>query len=136
MNRLKTYLITMMICAGATYVQAQDTPLPTADLYDSGMMNMAIQSRAQTYSIRRQQYDQCWDMALTAMENGDLRSVITHVTNALSTGFWSGNIYYLRGFAYEKLGEYSLAKKDYKSAKRNGCELADEALERLKREHP
>ena len=43
-----------------------------------------------------------------------------------------GKLYFFRGFAYESLGYYSNAKKDYKAAKKNGVHEATAALERIK----
>jgi hypothetical protein len=54
------------------------------------------------------------------------------VNSALNTGFYNGKLYYFRALAYESLGDYKNAKKDYKVAKKNGIFEANAALERVK----
>ena len=71
-------------------------------------------------------------MALDAFKKHDWYSVINNINNALSTGYYSGTIYYLRGYAYESLGNYKSAKKDYKTGKKYKSLEAKEALDKLK----
>ena len=58
--------------------------------------------------------------------------VINNVNSALKTGYYNGKLYFFRAFAYESLGYYKNAKKDYKVAKKNGVFEANAALVRIK----
>ena len=87
----KKILIGAMMCWMALSAQAQyqydrALPLPTRDLYDSGVMTM----------------------------------------------FYCGELFYIRGYAYEQLGNLKAAKKDYKTGKKYNCAEAAQALEALK----
>lgn len=115
------------VYAGDSWVQ-----LPTRDLYDNGVMNMHMRALAETAARREMIYNQCFDMALDAFKKHDWYSVINNINNALSTGYYSGTIYYLRGYAYESLGNYKSAKKDYKTGKKYKSLEAKEALDKLK----
>ena len=57
---------------------------------------------------------------------------ISYVNQALRTGFYCGTLYYIRGFAYESLGDFKSAKKDYKTGKKYDSVEAAQALEQLK----
>lgn len=59
---------------------------------------------------------------------------IYYVDKALDTGYYNSDIYYLKGCAYEGLGNLRKAKSQYRKAKRKGSNLAKWALERLKKE--
>ena len=102
------------------------------DLYDTGMMNMYLQTQAQTYGIRKQNYEMYVDMAFDAAKNDQWSNVLTYTANALNTGFWNADFYYLRGIACERLGYLQDAKREYKTAKRKGSVYAADALEQLK----
>jgi hypothetical protein len=58
--------------------------------------------------------------------------VIDNVNNAFSTDYVNGDLYFIRGYAYEQLGYTSYAKKDYKRGRKEGSDLAARALEALK----
>ena len=96
------------------------------------MMNMAIQSHAQTYGIRKQNYEMYVDMAFEAAKNDEWRNVLIYTESALNTGFWNAELYFMRGIAYERLGYLKEAQKEYKTAKRKGSIYAADALELLK----
>jgi len=50
----------------------------------------------------------------------------------LATYYYCGGLYYMRGYAYEQLGNRRAAKKDYKLAIKNNCPEAAQALASLK----
>ena len=107
-------------------------PLPTVDLYDSGAMNMYLNALAQTAPRREARYHEYCDMAYEALDNHQWSYVISYVNQALGTGFYCGSIYYVRGYAYESLGNYKAAKRDYKIGKKYNSVEAAQALDALK----
>jgi len=105
---------------------------PVADLYDTGMMNMHLRALAETASIRKENYFRYSDMAVEAYRNHKWNYVIYYVNEALATYYYCGGLYYMRGYAYEQLGNRRAAKKDYKLAIKNNCPEAAQALASLK----
>lgn len=133
----KRILIGAMTCWMTLNVQAQyqydmALPLPTVDLYDTGMMNMYMRALAETAARRKQSYEENSDMAFNAFNNRQWSGVIGYVGRALNTGFYCGDLFYIRGYAYEQLGDLKAAKKDYKTGKKYSCDEAARALEALK----
>ena len=114
------------------YGYEQAIQLPTMDLYDNATMEMALRAARETAPRRQQAFEFYGDQAYDAYLNKRWGDVINNVNNALKTGYYNGKLYYFRGFAYESLGYYSNAKKDYKVAKKNGVYEANAALERIK----
>ena len=106
--------------------------LPSVDLYDDAMMEMALRAARETAPRRQRAFEYYGDLAYDAYCNKKWVDVINNVNSALNTGFYNGKLYYFRAFAYESLGYYKNAKKDYKVAKKNGIFEANAALERVK----
>ena len=118
------------VYGGDTWVQ-----FPTRDLYDSQTMNMALQhaEMAARIAARRQAlFEQYEEQAYHAFQNDQWSHVIYYVNQALETEYYNGSVYYMRGYAYEQLGNFKQAKKDYRKAKKNGSYQAESALEDLK----
>lgn len=133
----KFFAVTLM-CSLAMNADAQiyggdrAPQIPTVDLYDTNMMNMYLRALAETAAQRKENYHRYSDMAFEAYKNKRWDYVIHYVNEALDTKYYSGQLYYIRGYAYEQLGNLRAAKKDYKIAKKNGCPEAAQALESLK----
>lgn len=119
-------------CKAQVYGYDQAVRLPTVDLYDDALMEMELRAARETAARRQQAFEYYGDQAYDAYLNKKWGDVINNVNNALKTGYYNGKLYYFRGFAYEALGYYSNAKKDYKVAKKNGIYEANAALERIK----
>lgn len=118
------------VYGGDSWVQ-----LPTRDLYDSQTMSMALQHAEMAARIRARKealWEQYSDLAYEAYNNRQWHSVINYVYQALETGFYNSDMYYIRGYAYEQLGEFRLAKKNYRKAKKYGNYRAELALDELK----
>lgn len=133
----KKLLIGAMMCGMALNAQAQyqydrALPMPTVDLYDTGMMNMYLRALAETSARRQQSYERYAELAFDAFDNRQWSSVISYVDQALSTLYYCGDLFYIRGYAYEQLGNVRAAKKDYKAGKKYNCAEAAQALEALK----
>ena len=133
----KKVMIGAMMClmtlnAQAQYQYDRALPLPTVDLYDTGMMNMYLRALAETAPRRQQRYEEFADLAFEAFKDKQWNSVINYVNQALSTGFYCGDLFYIRGNAFERLGDIKAAKKDYKTGKKYNCREAAIALETLK----
>lgn len=130
-------MIMTLVCLMAVGAKAQifsyDRPsrMPTRDLYDPQMMNMVIQSAAASAKYRREKFDNYSQMAVEAYHGKRWGQAITYVNMALETRYESGTLYYIRGFAYEQLGNYKAAKKDYKLGIKHESEEAALALEAL-----
>jgi hypothetical protein len=69
---------------------------------------------------------------MEAFDNRDWSHVVSYVNSALATQFYCGTLYYIRGYAYEQLGNLRAAKSDYKAGKKYNCVEAAEALDALK----
>lgn len=135
---MKKMMILALMCLMAingkaqVYSYDQTGRLPTVDLYDDAMMEMALRAARETAPRRQRAFEYYGDQAYDAYCNKKWVDVINNVNSALNTGFYNGKLYYFRAFAYESLGYYKNAKKDYKVAKKNGIFEANAALERVK----
>ena len=141
MNRKGLMMMALMYWMGAMDVVAQvgaydrAIPLPTMDLYDTQTMNMALahaQMAARVEAQRRELFSIYANRAVEAYNNRQWGVAINCVNNALETTYYNADVYYIRGYAYEKLGYYRDAKRDYKKAKKYGYTDAASALELLK----
>ena len=119
-------------CRAQIYGGDVATTFPTPDLYDSGMMNMYLRALAETSVKRKQNYDLYSELAYKAFNNKEWNNAIRYVNYALETQYYSETLYYIRGYAYEQLGNLRAAKKDYKKGKKHGSLDAARALESLK----
>lgn len=127
------------MCANDVVAQVgaydQAIPLPTVDLYNPQVMNMALanaQLAARLEAKRQEVFSIYAKMAIEAYKNKQWWNTIDYVTKALDTTYYSADMYYIRGYAYDQLGYYRDAKKDYKKAKKYGNVYATDALETLK----
>ena len=125
-------LCLMTLSVKAQYQYDRALPLPTVDLYDTGVMNMYMRALAETSARRQQRYEEYSELAFSAFNNRQWNSVISYVDQALNTMFYCGELFYIRGYAYEQLGKLRAAKKDYKTGKKYNCREAAIALETLK----
>ena len=134
----KRIIVIVLTCSMAMKVGAQiysydrGVQLPITSLYDTDMMNMQLRALAETAAIRKENYRRYSDMAFEAYNNNNWSNVIYYVNAALNTLYYSGTLYYIRGYAYEQLGNLRAAKKDYKTGKKYNCPEAVQALESLK----
>lgn len=124
----------MMAMGAQAQVYSYDTwsQLPVNDLYDTGMMNTHLGAMAATAARREAAFDYYCDQASEAYGRREWNYVIYYADKALNTQYCSGNIYFMRGFANEQLGNYRAAKRDYKKGKKHNSQLAARALEYLK----
>lgn len=104
---------------------------PSQNLYDMGMMNMYIRSYAETAARRKEMFYRYTDLAEEACRNKQWNYVVYYVNEALETEYYNGYLFFLRGYAYEQIGNLKAAKKDYKRAVKNGYTTAARALEML-----
>ena len=140
----KKLLATAMMCFVMMSAQAQVygyddyVRMPTMDLYDPGVMNMAIRAQAeaaarqQEMAARRQEMFRFYaSRALEAHKAQRWYDVIENATQAISIEP-IGLIFVTRGEAYEALGYYKEALNDYKAGKRDNCPEAATAYNALK----
>lgn len=106
--------------------------LPTMDLYDTGTMNAYARAVAETAARRKRLFEYYSDLAVEAYNEEQWSYAIECVNNALNTQYYSGLVFYIRGYALEQLGDEKAAMKDYKKGKKYGSEAAASALESLK----
>lgn len=134
----KKFLAITLTCFMAMNADAQvyagDTwlPMPTMDLYDTGMMNMYARALAETAARRQAYFERCSDQAVEAYNHRLWNDVIYYVNEALETKYYNGYVYFLRGYAYEQLGNLRAAKKDYRKGKKYNSREAAWALDALK----
>ena len=132
-----TVMALMVFLTANAQVGAYDRaiPLPTRELYDTQSMNMALahaQMAARVEAQRKELFSIYANKAVEAYNNNQWVAAINCVNNALETTYYNADVYYIRGYAYEKLGYYRDAKRDYKKAKKYGNVYAADALETLK----
>ena len=72
------------------------------------------------------------DEAYECFNKGDYNGFIYYSDFALKTGYYNAKMYYNRGVSYEKLHNYSKAKKEYNKALKKGYYEAKPALEQCK----
>ena len=132
-----TVMMLMLVMTANAQVGAYDRaiPLPTRDLYDTQTMNMALahaQMAARVEAQRKELFSIYANKAVEAYNNSQWVVAINCVNNALETTYYNADVYYIRGYAYEKLGYFRDAKRDYRKAKKYGNVYAESALESLK----
>ncbi len=134
----KKILLMTIACAfslnGKAQIYAYDhgVKMPTMDLYDPDLMRMAIQAARETAPQRRANFERYSNDAIEAYNNKNWNLAIQYVNLALRTCFENGQLYYIRGYAYEQLGYLRFAKKDYKRGRNLNSPEAADALEALK----
>lgn len=134
-KRVMTVIAACVVAMSGWAQYAEPVQLPTFDLYDSGVMNAYARAMAETAARREGIFQQYVDLAFDAWENERWAQAVRCINGALDTGYWNADLYYMRGYAYERLGDLKAAKKDYREGKKKGSEYAAEALgELLKRE--
>lgn len=140
----KKLLATAMMCFVMMSAQAQVygyddyVRMPTMDLYDTGVMNMAVRARAeaaarqQEMAARRQEMFRYYaSRTIDSYKTQRWYDVIENATQALNIDP-IGLVFVTRGEAYEALGYYKEALKDYKAGKRDNCPEAAIAYNALK----
>ncbi len=136
MKRIVMTLAMMCLMAMSSKAQIYDydtaVQMPTMDLYDTGMMIMYARALAETAARRQAAFERYYDLAIEACGRKEWSDVVYYVNNALETKYYTGGIYFLRGYAYEQMGKLRTAKKDYKKGKKYNSLDAARALEALK----
>ena len=124
-------LITMNVDA---QIYPYDTTVPSqpTELYDPNIMNMYIRSMAETAAYRKEKYYRYKNLAIEACKEKRWNYAIYYVNEALDTRYYSAQLYYIRGYAYEQLGNIRSAKRNYKIAQKYNFPEAAQALESLK----
>ena len=140
----KKLLATVMTCLVVMSAQAQIygyddyVRMPTMDLYDTGVMNMAVRARAeaaarqQEMAARRQEMFRYY--ATRTIEAYNAKRWYDVIENANYTiGIEPlGLCFFMRGAAFEAIGNYEAALSDYKAGKKDNCPEAASALVALK----
>lgn len=131
MMMLALMCLTVVTGNAQTYGYDDYVRFPTMDLYDPGVMNMAVRAQAEMAARRQQYMEFCANQAIEAKREGRWNDVIKFSNDALEVGGY--DVFYLfRGDAYEQLGYYNYALADYKRAKRAGISGASNAYNALK----
>ena len=118
-----------LACASimATGMNAQ-VLFPTPDLYDSGMMNMYINAARETARARLDSFISYYGKAVDAYNDQQWDNVINYANRAFDTDYEDGQLYFMRGVAYDQKGYTREAKKDLKTALKQGYEDARKVL--------
>ena len=107
----KTLFLSFVSCLLTTTVQGQVYPgdtwaqLPTRNLYDTNMMAMYLQAWEETSSRRLELYNDYKNQAIEAYNEGEWEDAIYYVNKALNTQYYSGQLYFIRVYSYEQLGD-------------------------------
>ena len=127
-------MICLLAMKGIAQVYGNDIymQMPTRDLYDTDMMSMSLRHMAETAARREANFHHWQEKATEAYKKKQWNFVIYYVNNALETQYYNGDVFFLRGSAYEELGNIRAAKRDYKKGKKYNCQAAIIALKRLK----
>ena len=134
---VKKGIILALLCFVATGAKAQiyggdaAMQMPTTELYNPQMMEMSLRAHAEMAARQSVLFKQYGDQTVEAFNNGQWSNAIYYATHALSL-YENPSLRYLRGSAYEKLGSYKAALKDYKVAKKGGISEAVGAYNALK----
>lgn len=128
-QRAKLFLAALALGASATTAaRAQFVQFPTCDIFDTDMMRMALNT-AREMSIRRERdYNYNYDMALKACANQQWMQAIAYCNRAMRYKDAGGDLYFIRGYAYEQMGDYTAAKNDYWKGKDLGSSSAASML--------
>lgn len=130
-------LLCMMTVSAKAQVYAYDSymPMPVRDLYDPQVMSMALahaEMAARVEAKRQEMFEIYANKAIEAYNNDQWRDAVYYANGAFETTYYNADLYFVRGNAYEHLGDFRQAKKDYKKAKKYGNSDAAYALEALK----
>ena len=137
---LATAMMSFVMMSAQAQIYGYDdyVRMPTMDLYDPGTMNMAIRAQAEAAARRQEMAARRQEMfrfyasrALEAHKAQRWYDVIENATQAISIEP-IGLVFVTRGEAYEALGYYKEALKDYKAGKRDSCPEAAIAYNALK----
>lgn len=105
--------------------------MPTTELYNPRMMEMSFRAHAEMAAKRSVLFEQYGNQAVEAFNNRQWSSAVSYASSALSL-YENPSLRYIRGTAYERLGSYKAALKDYKVAKKGGISEAVGAYDALK----
>ena len=119
---MKRYLLILMAAFSATISFAQNYTVEST-YQPLSMEAMIMHERANVSRFQKYQ-----DKADACFDKGDYEGYIYYSDFALKCGYYNAKMYYNRGIAYEKLHEYSKAKKAFKKALKKGYYPAKEAL--------
>ena len=112
--------------------------MPTMDLYDPGTMNMAIRAQAEAAARRQEMAARREEMfryyASRTIEAYNAKRWYDVIENANYTISIEplGLCFFMRGTAFEAIGNYEAALSDYKAGKKDNCPEAASALIALK----
>ena len=128
-QKVKLFLASLALGMSATTtMHAQYLELPVGDIFDTNMMSMALNT-AREISIRRaQEYNYNYDMALKASANQQWTQAIGYCNRAMRYNNAEGDLYFIRGYAFEQMGDYVAAKNDYWKGKDLGSSSAASML--------
>ena len=133
----KKLLATTMMCFVMMSAQAQTygyddyVRMPTMDLYDPGVMNMAIRAQAEAAARRQEMFRYYASRTIEAYNAKRWYDVIENANYTISIEPL-GLCFFMRGSAFEAIGNYEAALADYKAGKKDNCPEAASALVALK----
>ncbi len=125
---MKKVTITFIMAAMFSINVNGQVRFPTTDLYDSGMMNMYLDALKNTAETRKNQFYQYVEIAYDYFSQKDYRNFLIYSDKALNTEYYTSELYYMRGLAYELLGLYKQSRKEYEIAYKYGYTQAKERL--------
>ena len=133
----KKVFVTALMCLtvvtgnAQTYGYDDYVRFPTMDLYDPSVMNMAVRAQAEMAARRQEMFRFYASRTIDAYKAQRWYDVIENASSTINIDPL-GLVFFMRGQAYEALGNYKAALSDYKAGKKDNCPEAASALVALK----
>lgn len=122
----KAFIIsTLIFVSTAIHAQSNYTIESTFQPLSYEAMVMGARAKASRFERYR-------DKAYECSNNKDYSGFLYYSSMALKSGYYSAKLYNDRGIAYEIMGNYSKALKEYKRALRKGYYEAEASIKRVK----
>lgn len=126
---MKKKMLMMAFAATMTLGCEAQVLFSTPDLYDTGMMNMYINAARETARARLDNFIYYYGKAVDAYNGQQWDNVIYYANQAFATYYEDEQLYFMRGIAYDCKGRTRDAKKDLKTALKQGYKDAQKALD-------
>jgi len=130
---LATAMMSFVMMSAQAQVYGYDdyVRMPTMDLYDNGVMGMALNAYRETAEMRDRAFKYYSQRTIEAYYDKRWYDVIENANQTIKIAP-IGGAFFMRGAAFEALGYYKEALRDYKAGKKDGYADAAYALEALK----
>ncbi len=122
-KNMRKYLLTILTTFLTSIACAQNFEYVVDSSYEPlSKEAIALQAISEVYhqKVMERRFDEYKGKAYDCYNKGDFRGFIYYSDCALNTGWYSAELYYDRGVAYEELHDYRKAKREYRRALKKG----------------